>query len=67
MSYKHLSPEERYYLEIEKKSSKSSNTIASALGRSQTTISRELKRNTGKRGYRHQQATRLAQERHRES
>lgn len=65
MSYKHLSLEERYYIEIEKKSGKSINKIANALGRSQATISRELSRNTGKRGYRHKQATRLAQERHR--
>ena len=66
MSYKHLSLEERYYIEIEKKSGKSSNKIAKSLGRSQSTISRELLRNTGKRGYRHNQATRLAQERHRD-
>lgn len=66
MSYIHLSLEERYYIEIEKKSGKSSNKIANALGRSQATISRELSRNTGKRGYRHKQAARLAQERHRE-
>lgn len=65
MSYKHLSLEERYYIEIEKKSGKSINKIAYSLGRSQATISRELSRNTGKRGYRHKQATRLAQERHR--
>ncbi len=34
------------------------------MGRSQSTLSRELTRNTGERGYRHKQAMRLAQERH---
>ncbi len=33
-------------------------------GRNKSTISRELSRNTGKRGYRHKQANRLADERH---
>lgn len=64
MGYKHLSLEERYYIEIEKRTGKSLNKIAHALGRSQSTISRELHRNTGERGYRHQQAKRLAHERH---
>jgi len=38
--------------------------IASALGRSQSTVSRELRRNRGQRGYRHQQAHSKAQQRH---
>jgi len=38
--------------------------IASALGRSQSTITREFHRNSGLRGYRHQQAERKAQARH---
>ena len=64
MSYKHLSLEERYYLETAKKAGKTITEIANDLGRSQSTISRELNRNTGERGYRHKQATRMAQERH---
>lgn len=36
------------------------------MGLSQSSISREIARNTGKRGYRHQQADRFAQERQRE-
>ena len=64
MGYKHLSLVERYYIEIEKKMGKSLNKIAHSLGRSQSTISREVHRNTGQRGYRHNQAKRLAQERH---
>jgi IS30 family transposase len=36
---------------------------AKSMGRNKSTISRELSRNTGKRGYRHKQANRLADER----
>ena len=64
MSYRHLSLEERHYIEVEKKMGASSNEIAKALGRSQTTISREIDRNTGQRGYRHKQASSFAAERH---
>jgi len=64
MSYKHLSLAERYYIEIEKKAGRPMNKIAQALGRSQSTISRELSRNIGQRGYRHKQADRLTKERH---
>jgi IS30 family transposase len=38
--------------------------IAEILGRSLSTISREIKRNTGKRGYQYKQANRFANERH---
>ena len=64
MSYLHLSLAERYYIEIELKMKVSINQIAKAMGRSQSTISRELHRNTGRRGYRHKQANRLTGERH---
>ncbi|TXL10100.1 hypothetical protein BMR05_16590 [Methylococcaceae bacterium HT4] len=47
MSYTHLCPEERYYIEIELKKGTSQNKIAEALERSQSNISREIKRNTG--------------------
>jgi IS30 family transposase len=40
--------------------------LKSGMGRNKSTISRELSRNTGKRGYRHKQANRLADERHQE-
>jgi len=56
MSYKHLSLEERYYIDIELKKGTSINAIAKALGRPQGTISKEILRNKGKRGYRHKQA-----------
>jgi IS30 family transposase len=64
MSYGHLSLAERHYIEIERKAGTSMNDIAKALGRSQSTLSREVGRNTGQRGYRHQQANRLAEQRH---
>ncbi|CAC9983529.1 Mobile element protein, partial [uncultured Gammaproteobacteria bacterium] len=38
--------------------------LAKSMNRNKSTISRELSRNTGKRGYRHKQANRLADERH---
>jgi len=56
MSYKHFSLEERYYIEIELKKGTSINKIAKALDRPQGTISKEIQRNRGKRGYRHKQA-----------
>lgn len=64
MSYTHLSPEERYYIEISLKNEIGLAEIAASLDRSQSTISREISRNTGRRGYRHKQAGRLARARH---
>ncbi|MDA3970974.1 MAG: IS30 family transposase [Desulfobulbaceae bacterium] len=64
MSYKHLSLAERYYIEIELKMKVSINQIAKAMKRSHSTISREITRNTGQRGYRHKQANCLAEKRH---
>ncbi len=64
MSYKHISLEERHYIEIEHKKGKSQREIAKALERHQSNISRELASNRGRRGYRHHQANHFAQERH---
>lgn len=64
MSYKHLSLEERHYIELSMKNEKTLTVIAAELGRSQSTISREVRRNRGQRGYRHKQANCMAQERH---
>ena len=64
MSYEHLSLEERHYIEIERKAGTSLNQIAKVLGRSQSTLSREMRRNTGQRGYCYKQANRLAEKRH---
>jgi IS30 family transposase len=64
MSYKHLSLEERHYIEFSMRNDMTPTEIAASLGRSPSTISREVKRNRGLKGYRHKQADRLAQERH---
>jgi IS30 family transposase len=40
------------------------NAIAIGMGRVGSTLSRELKRNSGQRGYRHSQADRMAKQRH---
>lgn len=64
MSYTHLSLAERHYIEIERKTGTSMKQMAKALGRSQSTLSREISRNTGQRGYRHKQAHGLAEQRH---
>lgn len=64
MTYHHLNLEERHYIEVEKRMSVPAYKIAKALGRSQSTISREILRNTGKRGYRHKQAECMTQTRH---
>ena len=64
MSYQHLSLTERHYIEFNRRKEVSHNQIAKDLGRSQSTISREILRNTGLRGYRHKQADHLATRRH---
>lgn len=66
MVYNQLTLQERYYIEIEMKNGTSQNKIAKTLGRSQGTISKEITRNTGKRGYRHKQAHRATRKRHEE-
>ena len=64
MTYKHLNLEERHYIQISLKKEMSHGDIVNNLNRSQTTFSREIRRNTGKRGYRYQQAARMMDERH---
>ncbi len=66
MSYVHLSLAERHYIEIERKAGIPMNQMAKALGRSQSSLSREISRNSGQRGYRHQQANGLAEQRHKQ-
>lgn len=61
--YKHLSEEERYSISAEYKRSTSLREIARQLHRSVSSISREIKRNTGGRGYRPKQANTLSIER----
>ncbi len=64
MAYTQLTSEERHYIETRRKMGESTATIALALGRSQSTVSRELTRNRGQRGYRHKQAHAKARQRH---
>lgn len=60
---RHLTFQEREILYRMKRSEKPITEIAETLGRHRSTIYRELDRNTGGRGYRPQQAQRLAEER----
>ena len=55
-NYKQLSQAQRYQIEILKKAGNNQKGIAALLGVSESTISRELKRNQGKKGYRPEQA-----------
>lgn len=54
--YKQLTYEQRCQIEVLIKSGFSQNKTAKTLGVSQSTISREIRRNKGLRGYRHKQA-----------
>jgi IS30 family transposase len=60
---KHLTFEERGILYRLKQEGRSKTEIAKILGRDRSTIQRELKRNSGGRGYRPKQAQRLTEER----
>ena len=60
MSYTQLTQEERYQIYILKKAGNEQATIAELLGRDKSTISRELRRNRGLKGYRPKQAHALA-------
>jgi len=59
----HLTPEERYQIYTLKSLGQGINSIARAIGRAKSTISDEIKRNTGGRGYRPSQAHELSQAR----
>jgi IS30 family transposase len=65
--YKHLTQEERYSIERMRKGGYKQNEIAELLDRSEGTISREIRRNMGKRGYRSGQAGDLVAQRRLES
>jgi IS30 family transposase len=55
-TYQQLTYEQRCQVSALKKSGCSQREIAEVIGTSQPTVSRELARNTGERGYRHRQA-----------
>ena len=61
--YTQLSQDERYEIYAALKSKSSISMLALELGRSRSTIYREIKRNTGLRGYRAKQAQKLTVER----
>ena len=60
MNYKHLSQIERYQIHSLMKAQHNITQIARLLGRDKSTISRELRRNAGCRGYKAKQACELA-------
>lgn len=62
-NYTQLTQEERYQIAALLKVEKSVKSIAACLGRSASTVHREIKRNRGKRGYRPKQAQRFAEKR----
>jgi len=62
-SYKQLTYEQRCQIYALKKTNKSQQVIADLIGVNQSVISRELKRNGGKKGYRFKQAQALSDKR----
>jgi IS30 family transposase len=63
MNYHHLSREERYQISALLKEGLSQSQISANLGRHKSTISREIARNSGLRGYRPRQASIMSKER----
>ncbi|MBW2195776.1 MAG: IS30 family transposase [Deltaproteobacteria bacterium] len=66
MSYTQLTQEQRYQISALLKTEHSQTEIATVIGVHKSTISREVRRNLGKRGYRPKQAHHLALKRRRE-
>jgi len=63
MSYSQLTQEQRYLIYGFLKIGLNQSTIANTIGVHRSTISRELKRNTGKKGYRYKQAQKKTEQR----
>ncbi len=61
--HRHLTYAERCQIHALRKSGLSGPAIARQLGRDRTTVWREVRRNAGRRGYRHKQAQRKADRR----
>ncbi len=64
MNYTDPTQEEQYQIYALKKAERNQREIANVLDRSESTISRELTRNSRQRGYRQKQAHSMAIERH---
>jgi len=60
MSYTQLTQEQRYTIYALKKRGKTQTEIADTIGVHKSTVSREIRRNTGGKGYRYKQAHRFA-------
>ena len=67
MNYKQLTENERYQIYVMKKAGHGQEEIAYWLKRNPSTISRELRRNHGLRGYRPKQAQQMSDERRRDA
>ena len=67
MSYHQLTQEQRYQIYALKKTGHSNTEIAEVIGVHKSSVSRELRRNRGRRGYRPQQAHKLAIKRRRKA
>ena len=63
MKYHRLTQQERYQIYALLKEGLSLSAIGNNIGKNKSTISRELKRNTGQKGYRPKQANIFASER----
>lgn len=56
MKYNHLTSEQRYTIDVLLRQKKSRKEISQTIGVSESTLSREIRRNSGQRGYHWQQA-----------
>ena len=65
MSYHHLPSEQRYTIDVLLRPKKSRKEISQTIGVSESTLSREIKRNSGQRGYHYKQAQVKATDRQR--
>jgi transposase, IS30 family len=63
MNYRQLARQQRYQINILKRAGHNQTFIAKLIGCHKSTISRELRRNRGQKGYRHHQADGLAYDR----
>jgi len=63
MNYTHLTQDERYQILVLHKAGHNQDAIAKLIDRNKSTISREMRRNHGQRGYRPKQAQALSQAR----